>query len=96
MNIHLTALDFELLRNNDLKWNPEFLDQLEFISRNTVGAKRADMGYRWQRMYWFGDNYASVILAKSFLSALGQDYELYYDTAEGFEGYVILTDYERE
>ena len=50
---------------------------------------------RWQWAHWFGNSWANVILARSFLEGQNQEYEILYDLADNYRnGYVILTDYE--
>ena len=106
MNINLTALDFELLRNNDMAWadivrhSADLPNRFEPVSAYTIKGKTIAAGYCWKRVYWFGSEYSAVFLAKTYLENLGQDYELLWDTAHDWDkpdfGYVILTDYERE
>jgi hypothetical protein len=61
---------------------------------------------RWKYVYWVGDNYASVIVARSFLAAIGEPFQVASDEAveEATEahgvthhthgpGWVIFTDY---
>jgi hypothetical protein len=54
----------------------------------------------WKRAYWFYGDYAAVILARSFLAAIGEEHQLAMDeavsnkaTGETF-GWTIFTDYE--
>ena len=56
---------------------------------------------QWQRVYWFGPTWTTVIFARAFLDARGHDYEILFDTASDrlggpMYGYVILTDYQGE
>lgn len=52
----------------------------------------------WQRIYWLGSQYTTVLLARSFLEAIGEAYQIVYDEAQWDDGRVlgwaILTDYE--
>jgi len=105
MRFDITPEDFELLRENDMSWT-EILrlsadgpDRFELIMKWATGD-RLDEGYPWKRIYWFGREYATVLLAQMFLKNVGQEYAVLWDLAHDFDkpewGYVILTDYERE
>ena len=85
--------DFERLYENSGYWRD---------ARDVGGrfeGERKHPGRPWKKIYWLGGNYASVILARSFLAAEGSGWEVLYDAAEYPSGeslgWVILTDYER-
>ena len=92
--IQVTAADFQRLCENSGQWADWEVPPRRFESLDTTSPANG----HWQRAYWVGDNYTSVILARAFLAARGHDYKILYDTAEHPNGqafgYVILTDYE--
>ena len=61
--------------------------------RFAVRGKLGDLpSLAWKWSYWFDEDYASVILASSYLTARGAEFEVVSDDPSG--GWVILTDYE--
>lgn len=55
------------------------------------------MHREWRHVYWLGRDYVTALLARSFLEAAGEDYQVVSDEAGPFPdesyGWVILTDY---
>jgi hypothetical protein len=104
MNINITPLDFELLRVNDMAYDENLKriraeGRMEPVTRWATPLEGED--YPWERIYWFGREYAAVLLAQAFLKSLGHVYEVLWDNGHEWDsdipfGYVILTDYERE
>ena len=47
----------------------------------------------WRYVYWLGRNYANVLLARSFLQAWGEDFQVASDEAGPDYGWVIFTDW---
>lgn len=66
------------------------------LEAGTGGEVNAD--WDWTTIYWLGDNYAAVILARAFLAAYGYRYEVLWDTSHPMDqpprGWCILTDYD--
>ena len=54
----------------------------------------------WKYIWWLGGQYVSVLLARSYLEAIGEDYQIAYDESEWDNGralgWVIFTDYQDE
>lgn len=100
MNLIITPEDFELLRNNDTSWADILRYSADITTRFRVVAKRKTLGNPLTRIYWFGRDYVTVILARTFLENYGHEYEVLWDNAGEWEkpsfGYAILTDYERK
>lgn len=65
-----------------------------------AGPEREVNGdWDWRRVYWFGENYAAVLLARAFIAALGWEHEVLYDNSSyrgdgPARGWCILSDYE--
>lgn len=89
VRIKITAEDFNRLWNTHTTWGYGFSDQLAKGRFETVNG---EMSTRWQQAYWMGDNYTTVILARSWLSP--ENYAVVWDTA--CAEYVILTQYNWE
>ena len=94
VTIRMSPEDFERLCENsgDLRNAfPALFDRLR------DGGKPANMRRQWRQIYWIGAEYPSLLLARSFLEAIGEDYQVVVD--EGADehglpyGWVILTDY---
>ena len=51
---------------------------------------QVDSSYK-KTMYWFGDNYASVLFAKAFLESNGHSFQLVQDKEMG-GAYAVLTE----
>lgn len=100
MNITITPEDFDLLRSNDMSWADILKYSADLSHRFKVIAKRKTLDNPLTRIYWFGRDYATVILARTFLESHGHEYEVLWDKAGQWEkppfGYAILTSYERE
>jgi hypothetical protein len=102
IHIEMNATDFELLRVNTMAWGPHWADHIaDGQFRNAtwaVGDSLApEIRTDWGVAYWFPD-WTTVILARSFLAHLGEDYQILADEAEmcvDLSPWVILTNYGR-
>ena len=93
--VRITAEDFSYLCEESLPWRdfPQGSGRFEGESVKESGASRV-----WRRIYWLGQNYANVILARAFLAANGYGCQMLFDAAVHpngqCAGWVLLTDYE--
>ncbi|SFQ82016.1 hypothetical protein [Amycolatopsis rubida] len=93
VTITVDATDFEQLWTTCMAWASAGWDtgeqegQFEPVQSDAVE-------YGWKHAYWMGGNWASVVLARSFLAAVGHDFQVVADTADdpGYRGFVILSD----
>jgi hypothetical protein len=92
----VTAYDFDLLTNASMEWSP-FVDQVarfEKIWPNDGIIFDSRWRSDWARAYWVGDQWATVLFARSFLDSIGETYEVVWDLAENPDcQFVILTNY---
>jgi hypothetical protein len=93
--VAITAEDFGYLCEESLPWKPG--------AAGTIGMDRfeGDQPSRdWKHIYWLGQNYAAVVLARAFLAANGYECQMLFDAAEHPNGqslgWVLLTDYQHD
>jgi hypothetical protein len=94
VTVRISPEDFDRLCENsgDLRQAfPALFDRLR------DGARVANMRRQWRQIYWTGDEYVNLLLARSFLEALGEDYQVAVDEGADEQGrangWVILTDW---
>ena len=98
VKIEMTDDDFDRLTTNSThwasawaqSWEDQVLDdeRFEFVTVTPTGVSIS----HWAMAYWAGDNWLSVVLMRSYLTAAGHNCEVLFDLGEPSE-YVILTDY---
>lgn len=90
ITVSMDEHDFEQLADNSMKWSgggwEEQLDR--FLPYGN--AKEVCLSYSFA--YWY-PNATSMLLARSFLDAAGEHYQVLFDEADGTTPYVITTDY---
>jgi hypothetical protein len=89
VRIKITADDFNRLWNTHTSWGYGFSDQL---AKGRFEPVNGEMSTRWKQAYWLGDDYAKVIIARSWLSP--DNYAIIWDRTCG--EYVLLTQYDWE
>jgi hypothetical protein len=101
VQILMTDADFDHLSHTAQEWARYSDDNIGGGWKGHIRAGRFILhaappgewpALNWKWSYW-GDNYANLILARSYLAARGHDYQVVWD--EGGDGaWGILTDYE--
>lgn len=89
--------DFQRFWHTHTKWAGQGWDSDDHTERfETLDGGSID--YLWSDAYWMGDTWASVVLARSYLNALGQAHQVISDIGDdpAFAGYVLLTNYDGE
>ena len=92
--VRISPEDFERLSENSGNLHQAFPALYE---RLRDGGKPAVMRRPWRQIYWTGQEYVNLLLARSFLEAIGEDYQVVVD--EGADetgranGWAILTNY---
>jgi hypothetical protein len=89
--MNITKKDFHRLRTNssttlDQKWT----NNLSRFVLVDGGKLEVDPNYN-RAIYWFGNNYANVLLAKAFLEGKGHSFQLVKDTEMG-GAYAVITE----
>ena len=95
MEILFTEHDFDRMISSSFKWKDgvnEFAGQFENYT-NQGQPYNAPISTNWLYAYYIGEEYVSVVLAKSVLSSLNEGYEVLWDTSDEFRGWVIVTNY---
>lgn len=95
MELLFTDHDFARLINSSTRWKDgvsEFAGQFENYT-NAGMPYNAPISTDWLYAYWLGEEYVSVVFAKSFLTSIGEGYEALWDTSTEFHGWVIVTNY---
>lgn len=88
--ISLTGADFRRLAHTSSEWiSSERGDFLEPVNSREF----SDRYDTWAHIYWFGDNWPAVVLARTYLDSTMYPYEIVWDTVFGEGSYAILTDY---
>jgi|Laugrefa1bdmlbdn_1035148.scaffolds.fasta_scaffold123786_1 hypothetical protein len=99
----ITAKDFQRLWESacsfDKRWAKQY-DRFEPVTEDDeVESLKVDLSTR-KAIYWFGQCYASVLLAKEFLLKRKHSIQVVWDMAEhqngDILGYAIITDYDAE
>lgn len=94
--VSMTHNDWTYLHETSMKWDYfDSSDQLGRFESHSVSEK--PLTAKFLVANWFGDNYANLLLAKSYLDALGFQWICLWDMAqhdnEEYLGWVLLTDY---
>lgn len=84
--------DFDMLPETSMAWAG--IDWEEKHPGRFIPARSAETEIRWNltRAYWLGDPYASVLLARAFLQAREEEFQVLVDDSQG--QFVIVTNYE--
>ena len=94
VTIRLSPEDFDRLCENSGDLRQAFPALYE---RFRDGADQAVMRCEWRHIYWMGDDYTRLLLARSFLDAIGEPCQIAVDEGADDQGrangWVILTDY---
>ena len=88
--VQMTAQDAERLVTTSMTFGPDWAAQdgrFEIVTEPTDDDANL---YRDWTAYWV-ESAASMVLFRSYVATYGHDYAVLYDTADGFEGYVVLT-----
>lgn len=108
ISVQMIPEDAERLWEMALGWSdmtrPRQLEVAEYFEALAPLAADADPRATWRRAYWVGESYSELLLLRSYISALGHDYEVFWDPTPcsdmgergTFRGYVILTDWVNE
>jgi hypothetical protein len=93
--ITLDQNDFQRLWHTHMRWAGQGWNSEDHADRfETVDDRPID--YLWSNAYWMGDTWASVVLARGYLNALGQAHQVISDIGDdlAYAGYVLLTNYD--
>ncbi|TKK84639.1 hypothetical protein FDA94_28840 [Herbidospora galbida] len=96
----MSSRDFELLTMQSTLWATSYedtwADQIEDGRFEVVMAEGEEPQAHWETAFWVENNWANVLLAKSWLAANGYGYEVLGDLRdidEGHAPFVILSDF---
>lgn len=98
VTVTMDAFDFERLSSLSMEFNAdadsEWAEQVRQGRFRPYRNGPVRTGFAWG--YWF-EQWADVMLARSYLEAVGEDYQIVDDewTPDGLDPYVILTDFTR-
>lgn len=94
--LRLSADDAESLVESSTSWGQDWRAQ-DGRFEHTSKAYAAAPSYAWKWALWVGPAWASVVLLRSYLDAVGESCEVLHDLAEHPDGsplgYVVLTDW---
>lgn len=92
----VTEVDFDRLTDMSARWSPTLDDQM--MDGRFDSIDRSADGYTpviGHPAYWMGDNYAVVVLAKTFLQGEGHPFIVLWDEVPNPDcQYAIVTPYE--
>jgi hypothetical protein len=101
MELMITAHDFEMLTvgSMDLRqdYEPLYVSQADRFENILGAGPGVPPRKAWTYAHWTHNDWADVVLAKSFLIDTGHDFEVFFDYSypdNDRGGYVIFTDYE--
>lgn len=86
----MTSDDFDRLVSVHTAWGEHLWTSSD---RFELTGTDQTIRYIWANAYWVEGGWASVILMRSYLDALGTPYQVVWDTGDD-PGYVVLTDYQ--
>lgn len=97
--VSMTYHDWQYLSETSMRWDAfGSPDQLGRFEPHSESAKSLQSDFLVAN--WYGENYANLLLAKSYLEALGFGWIALWDMADAgngdLMGYVLLTDYDAE
>lgn len=98
--VSMTHHDWEYLSETSMAW--DYFNSSDHLGRfESHSASAKPLEAKFLVANWYGDNYANLLLAKSYLDALGFGWVALWDMAEANDagdlmGYVLLTDYNAE
>lgn len=78
--------DFDMITTTSMEWGPDWIDQAPRFEM--MGSDVID--FSWGMGYWVADG-PSVILAKNFLWAKDEGFQVYVDTIT--DDYLIVTNF---
>lgn len=96
--VHMNAVDFGRLCKDYEDRDPGTLARGRFWA----GPDReVDGEWEWKRVYWFGENYAALLLARAYALSRGLRCEVLYDNSSyrgdgPVRGWCVLSDYEEQ
>ena len=96
IEIHMNDGDFEQLAVTSMGWaGHDWSAQSHRFENWTPGkAFTEEPRWDWRMAYWLGENYTTLILAKSYLAAIGEPFEVLWDLAENPDmSYVLVTNF---
>lgn len=98
ITIDMDDQDFDQLSDTSMAWGPSWQHHIndgrfEHMEKHYATEPRTD----WAMVYWLGNDWTHVILAKAFLKSKRQKFEVIFDQAELIPSepgsYAILTNY---
>lgn len=97
LTIEMDAFDFHTLSPIAMAWSPYFEERDGWEQQIQDGRFATytgeSIGRYWDIAYWFKDR-SSVILARSYLRAIGEAHQVVSDEADG--DWVILSDFGKD
>jgi hypothetical protein len=95
--IYMNETDFEQLTETATLW-ADYAERHWSKKHDRFETQDGEaLSFEWTTAYWVGCSWTAVILAKSYLTTIGQDYQIVWDLGlhENFEtiGWVVLTNY---
>lgn len=98
MNVHMDAQMFEFLFETSMEWGESWRAHDGRFENHDSDNPDTPPSYDWKIAYWFGNDTAAMILARSWIIEQGYGCALLNDLAEHPNGdplgWVLLTDYE--
>jgi len=96
IKINMTETDFSRLATGGSSELPaggwtRWPDGFDF---ETIDSDDKEPSWDWKMQYSFGESWASVLLARSYIEAAGYEYEIIWDMRDEADlSYVILTNF---
>lgn len=96
IEIHMDDSDFEHLTQVSMEWaTHNWSTQSDRFENCTPGeAFTEEPRWDWRMAYWLGEDYTTLLLAKSYLAAIGEPFEVLWDLDENPDmSYVLVTNF---
>ena len=96
ITIRMDEEDFEQLSHDSMRWcgADGANDWVTQAGRFELHGGDHEINWQYTYVFWLGEEWASVLLARSYLEAAGQSCQILWDLAENpGPSWVILTDY---
>lgn len=97
ITVTLDENDFELLAHTSMRWSyPDGRnDWTQQEGRFFLVKHEEDINWQYRHAFWLGTEWTTVLLARAYLDAVGQPYQVLWDMVENPDmSWVIITDHE--
>lgn len=97
VTLMISGADFDRLTDTSMQWGTHWQRHIDNDRFEPTAQPDEAVSTNWGYVYWVGDHWQAVMLARAYLDSAGHRYQILWDTAQhpngDYCGYAILTDY---